>query len=283
MIIGDNKDKVIENIKQNVNNGIYNCKVEVDDPNISQEKKDEIIENYLNNRETFLYKIKNRIAKVIIAIVTNMMNKDTEIRGLENVENINTGAIITSNHFNPLDSIIIQKFAKKMKKSLYIVAQETNLAMTGIIGFMMKYSNIIPISNKISYMKKQFAETIENTLNKNNLLLIYPEQEMWFNYKKPRPLKTGSYYYAAKNNVPVISCFVEMINTTEKENEQFYKVKYVLHILPAIYPEKGKTVKENANIMMKKDYEQKKQAYEKAYNKKLDYTFEKEDIAGWIC
>ena len=49
---------------------------------ILTEKKEEIIENYLNNRETFLYKIKNRIAKVIIAIVTNMMNKDTEIRGL---------------------------------------------------------------------------------------------------------------------------------------------------------------------------------------------------------
>lgn len=34
--------------------------------------------------------------------------------------------------------------------------------------------------------------------------------------------------------------------------------------------------------MMQKDYEQKKEAYEMAYNKKLDYTFEKEDIAGWI-
>lgn len=34
--------------------------------------------------------------------------------------------------------------------------------------------------------------------------------------------------------------------------------------------------------MMEKDYEQKKLAYEKAYNKKLDYIFEIEDIAGLI-
>ena len=53
-------------------------------------------------------------------------------------------------------------------------------------------------------------------------------------------------------------------------------------MLPPIYPDSNKTAKENSIEMMEKDYEQKKNAYEKAYNKKLDYTFNKEDIAGWI-
>lgn len=143
------------------------------------------------------------------------------------------------------------------------------------------HSNIIPISKKISYMKKEFQEIIENTLKRNNYILIYPEEEMWFNYRKPRTLKPGAYYYAAKNNVPIISCFVEIIDTNKTDNSEFYKVKYVLHILPPIYPEHNKTAKENSIKMMEIDYKQKKDAYESAYKQKLDYSFNRGDIAGW--
>ena len=282
MIIGNNKEKVIENIKEAVIKGEYNKKVEVDDPNLSSKQKDEIINKYLNSRKKLSYKIKNKIARAIVGTVTYFQNKNTKIVGLENIKNIKTGAIITSNHFNPLDNTIVRKFAKKAgKRNISIVGQETNLAMSGIIGFMMNYTDIIPISDKVSYMKKDFPKIIEEKLNKREFILIYPEQEMWFNYRKPRPLKTGAYYYAAKNNVPIISCFVEMIDTNQDDNNQFYKVKYVIHILPPIYPDKHKTLKENSTLMMERDYEQKKEAYEKAYHKKLDYQFEENDIAGW--
>lgn len=282
MIIGKNKGKVIENIKNNVQNGDFNSKVEVDDPNLTEEQKDEIIARYLNNRTKLSYKIKNKITRSIISIVRMIQDKDIEIKGIENISNIKTGAILTNNHFNPLDSIIIQKLIKKIKKRLYIVGQESNLAMTGLIGFIMNFTDIVPISNKISYMKKDFANTIQGLIENKNIVLIYPEQEMWFNYRKPRPVKPGAYYYAAKNNVPIISCFVEMINTDKKDNEEFYKLKYVLHILPTIYPSPNKTVKENTKNMMEQDYRQKVEAYEKAYNKKLEYDFKNEDIAGWI-
>ena len=46
------------------------------------------------------------------------------------------------------------------------------------------------------------------------------EQEMWFNYRKPRPPKRGAYYYAAKFNVPIVSFFVEIRDMDEKENER---------------------------------------------------------------
>ena len=283
MIIGDNKGRVIANIKKAIENGEYNKKVEVGDPNLTAKEQEEIIRNYMAKQDKLGYKINSKIANVILSTVTNMENKETEFVGLENIKDITGGAIITSNHFNPLDNIIIQKLARRMgKKKLYIVGQVTNLAMDGFIGFMMNHSNIIPISRQVSYLKKEFAKTIKNKLKENNYILIYPEEEMWFNYKKPRTLKPGAYYYAAKNNVPIISCFVEMINTNEIDNLEFYKVKHVLHILPPIYPDSSKTAKENSVIMMQKDYEQKKQAYEQAYNKKLDYDFEIEDIAGWI-
>ena len=283
MIIGSNKKVVIENIKNALENDEHDRKVEVGDPNLTSEQKEQIINRYLENRNKLSYKIKNKLARILINIAASIQNKETEIVGLENIKDIKTGAIITSNHFNPLDSTVVQTAIKRVGKNrLYIVGQEENLAMQGFIGFIMNYADIIPISNQISYMKKEFPELIQNRLKKNDYILIYPEQEMWFNYRKPRKLKPGAYYFAAKNNVPVISCFVEMQDKEEKDNEEFYKVKYRLHILPPIYPDANKTAKENSVIMMEKDYKQKQEAYEKAYNQKLDYEFNIEDIAGWI-
>lgn len=284
MIIGDNKKEVIKNIEKAVDLQEFNQKVEVNDPQLTAEEKNKIVKRYLKNRNKLTFKTKTKIAKSTIALLTNILEKDTKIVGEENIRNIKGGAIITSNHFNPLDNLIIQKLAKKVfKKRLYIIGQETNLAMTGMVGFFMNYSDIIPISNQISYMKKEFPEVIKEILEKGNLILIYPEQEMWFNYRKPRPLKEGAYYFAAKNNVPIVSCFVEMIETDEKDNEEFNKVKYILHILKPIYPNPNMTIKENSEFMMETDYNQKKEAYEKAYNKKLNYVFEiNEDIAGLI-
>ena len=53
-------------------------------------------------------------------------------------------------------------------------------------------------------MSKNFIPTIRDLLNDKSLILIYPEEEMWFNYRKPRPPKPGAYHYAAKYNVPII-------------------------------------------------------------------------------
>ena len=283
MIIGENRDKVIENIKTAVANEEYNVKVEVDDPNLSSEEKKNVIDNYLNKQRKLTYRFNSVVARDILKIVSWKQNKNTKVVGIKKVKDIKTGAIITSNHFNPLDNIIVRKFAKKAgKKRIYIVSQETNLAMSGFLGFMINHSDIIPISNQVSYMKNDFQKLIKETLDNNNYILIYPEQEMWFNYRKPRSQKPGAYYYASKYNVPIISCFVEIIDKEKMDNEEFKKVKYKIHILDPIYPDKNKSDKQNAEWMCKKDYEQKKAAYEKAYNKKLDYKFEKEDIAGWV-
>lgn len=283
MIIGDYKGQVIGNIREAIEKGEYNNKVEVNDPKLSLEQKKEIINTYLNRRYKLSYKFNNKVARTIHSVVSNVQNKETKILGIRNVRDIKTGAIITSNHFNPLDNTIIKTLTKRLgKKRLYIVGQESNLAMDGFVGYMMNYSDIIPISSGIDYMKKEFPEIIKEKLDKKEYVLIYPEQEMWFNYRKPRPLKSGAYHYAAKNNVPIISCFVEIIDKDEPDNMEFYKVKYVLHVLDPIYPDSTKTLKQNTMEMMEQDYKQKKEAYEKAYNKELNYDFKVDDIAGWI-
>ena len=235
MILGGDRKVVIKNIQEALKNGDYNTKVEVNDPKLTVDEKQKIIYKYIEFQKSPWYGINNRIARLITEIATHSQNKTTKIVGMENIKNIKSGAIITSNHFNQLDNIVIRKFAKKAnKKRLYIVGQETNLAMKGFIGYMMNFMDIIPISDLVSYMKNDFQTQLIEKIEKNNFVLIYPEQEMWFNYKKPRPHKQGAYYYASKLKVPIISCFVEIREREEKDTEEFYKESLIL-IMLAVY------------------------------------------------
>jgi len=283
MIIGDKREQVIENIRQAAENGTFNIKVEVDDPVLTAEQQRSLLDNYLKKRSSIHFRINNRIAQQIADGAARIINQTTKIIGLENVDGITGGAILTSNHFSQIDNTVVRTFARRMgKKKLYIVSQETNLAMSGWVGFLLNYADTIPISTDHSYMSDRFAPMLKELLDKNNYVLIYPEQEMWFNYRKPRPLKRGAYYYAAKFNVPVISCFVEFCDLEELDTAEFHKVQYVMHILPPIFSDPAKTVRENSIAMCMQDYRQKKMAYEAAYRKPLDYRFEPDDIAGWI-
>lgn len=282
MIIGGNKDKVIENIKKNIKNEEFNNKVELNDPVLSDEKRNKVIKKFYkirNNR--FLFYLRRRPAFIYTSYIGLKLDKYIEIEGLDNLKDIKNGAIITSNHFNPIDNMIIRKLIKKYyKKNLYIVIQETNLDMPGFLGYLMNHLNIIPLSKSVNYIINTFKPELKKVLDKKNYVLIYPEEEMWFNYKKPRPCKKGAYQFALDSNVPVISCFVEMVNLEDDDNEQFKQIKYILHVLKPIYKDEKKSYRENIVYMANKDYEQKKECYEKVYNKKLDYNFSYDDIAG---
>ena len=171
---------------------------------------------------------------------------------------------------------------KLRKGRLCIVNQDTNLGMTGLFGFFMNYIDIIPINQNLGWLKNHFDKLLTRSLKAKQLVLIYPEQEMWFNYRKPRPSKSGAYVFAARNMVPIISCFVEIRDKDQLETEQFYQTQYILHILDTIYPDPNKSVSENGREMCARDYQQKVDAYERCYGKKLDYAFTPWDIAGWI-
>ena len=282
-MITPHRDEVIENIKECAQWGKLNDKVEVDDPVLSEEEKKELVLNWNRNRKTADYRKKNQFAKGLLNLVAYFVNLSTRFKGLDNIREVSGGAIITSNHFNPLDNTAILRMAQKAgKKRLFIVSEETNFAMKGIIGFFMKYTNTIPITTDREYMEKDFYPYMQEQLQKGEYVLLYPEQEMWFNYRKPRPPKRGAYYFAAKMQVPIISCFVEIRDMPPKEAPKFHWVRYVVHVLKPIYPDPKKSIRENSVAMMNRDYEQKKDAYERAYHKPLVYDFYDEDIAGWI-
>ena len=282
MIIGENRTAVIENIKEALKKLDFYAKVETNDPVLTDQESSEIIEKFLSDRKKIGYKLKMRTACFAADVVTAFINKNTEIIGCEKAERISGGAIVTSNHFSPIENTVVRHYVnKKLKKRLCIVSQVTNFAMKGIIGFFMNFANTVPLSGNIKFMTGDFMNVLNEHIHNNEVILIYPEQEMWFNYRKPRPPKRGAYYFAAKLNVPVISCFVEIIDLDKNDTDEFKKIRYRIHILDVLKPDPDVSVRENSRRLCDADYGLKKTAYENIYGKKLSYEFENSDIAGW--
>lgn len=284
MISENTRFQVIENIKNSLKENEFYNRVEVDDPIITAEESKAITDAYIDNRLKIGFKVKTKIACVAADVAMKVINKDTEIIGLEKIPDNLGGVIITSNHFSPLENTIVRYLNRKIgRKKLNIICKDSNFAMSGPIGFLMNYAGTIPISIQPRYLARDFLSILkEKLVDKKESVLLYPEQEMWFNYRKPRPPKGGAYFYAAKLNVPIISCFVEMIDTNEPDGKSgnFNKVKYKLYVLDVLYPSKECSTKENTERLAATDYKLKKECYEKVYGKKLNYTFEPCDIAG---
>ena len=282
MIIGGDRSAVIENIKKAASEQRFNDKVEIGDPDLTEKEKLQIFDDFFDNRTKAGYLIKCFFVRRLADIAAFILNRKLEIKGVENYTSVKGGAMITCNHYNHLDSTVLRYLVKKYGNTrLYTASQDTNFAIKGAHGLLMKYADTIPVTRNLHRMKK-FELMLSEHLKKGNQVLIYPEQEMWFNYKKPRPVKDGAYYYAAKLNVPVISCFTEMQPLEKNDNGQFKKVKLILHVLPPIFPDESKNFRENSVIMRETDEKQKREAFEKAYGKELVYDFDYSDIAGYI-
>lgn len=283
MILGDNRVDVIKNIRDFALAEDFHRKVEINDPVLTAEESRAITQNYIESRNLVMFRIKSAIAVTMAKIATKIINKNTEIVGLEKIPDDLKGVIITSNHFGPLENTVIRHLTNKLKRrKLNIISQTSNFAMKGFIGFIMNYANTIPISAEPRYLARDFLYVMkEKLVEKGEAVLLYPEQEMWFNYRKPRPPKNGAFFYASKLNVPIVSCFVEIVDLDEDDTPEFKKVKYILHVLDVLYPDIDKTAKENVEWLATQDYELKKECYEKSYNKALTYDFDSSDIAGW--
>ncbi len=284
MIFGDNREAVIKNIQKAANKRDFTAKAEIGDPQMTLDERLKLVNDYWKNRKSFSSKINNQIGHAMLTTFAKTLAGSTEFKGLENLNNLPIGgAIVTANHFNQIDSLPIKLLANKMHHQLSIVIEDTNLMLPGFFRYLMNYVGTIPLVQSASYIGNEFPKHLSNALAKNNWVLIYPEQEMWWNYRKPRKLQRGAYYFAAKQNVPVISLFIEIsdLPKIEKKDSNFYETKYIVHVLQPIFPDVSLSANENAHKMMEQDYQQKVAAYEKIYGKKLNYDFKDWDIAGW--
>lgn len=202
-----------------------------------------------------------------------------EYKGIENLEKVADGAVITCNHFNAFDSFAIQlafEQGKLKKKKMYRVIREGNYTgFPGFYGVLMRHCNTLPLSSNFKTMEK-FIAAVDRVLEKNQFVLVYPEQGMWWNYRKPRPLQKGTFTFAARNNKPVLPVFITMEDSDVLDDDGFYVQEYTVHFCEPIYPDPNKKRAQNSCEMRDKNYEAWKAVYEQTYGEKLTYSCDEE-------
>ena len=202
----------------------------------------------------------------------NFIIKD--IVGIENYLSVKNGAIITCNHFSIYDHYAIFRAIRpyfKKNQQLYKVIREGNYtSFKGIFGYFFRHCSTLPLSSNKETMIK-FLKSVATLLSRGEKILIYPEQAMWRNYKKPRPMKDGAFKIACKNNVPIIPCFITTDDTDKFDVDGLPIQSYTLWFLPPIHPDKNLSIKEDAERIKNENYNLWKEIYEKVYKKPLVY------------
>ena len=276
-ITNTGRHAIVEKIAALEKEGRFDEDVE-DDPPGKQLLPDDI--DYEKN--PWKKRLRTRFAFKIARWFVNYLLKEKslvikDIVGIENFRNLETGAIITCNHFNAYDSFAMdltfdQSLMRAKGKKMYRIIKEANYtSFPGFYGFLMRNCNTLPLSSNKDTMRK-LLKAVDNILSSGDFILVYPEQSMWWNYRKPKPLKKGAFKFAAKSNVPVLPVFITMEDTDVKEDGEFFVQAYTIHVGKPIYPDKDKPVVENADEMLEKNYLWWKEVYEDFYKIPLTYT-----------
>ncbi|MBQ7272626.1 MAG: 1-acyl-sn-glycerol-3-phosphate acyltransferase [Bacteroidales bacterium] len=284
LLVTPGRELAIENIRRAALEGRFNDKTEPFDPEITPEALKADILGYVSRLNSPVQKLKTAVARAIVdSWVRKWSEPVNEITGIRNLFTVQGPAFLTSNHFNPFDNGVHRTLSRLTGRDrLVAISQGTNFVMPGLNGFILRNIDVIPLIQEPSYMNGAFRTLMRRNLDRNRFILIYPEQEMWFNYRKPRPGKRGAFLFAAEYGVPVVPTFVEMVDLPEIVAPGFHDVKLVLHVLPPIFPDPEKSSRENSFIMCRADYDAKVRCYEQCYGRPLTYEFSKEDIAGLI-
>ena len=232
--------------------------------------------DYLNDKLS--NRIKNKIANIMGArffdkMIANRQLIIKEVRGIENFCAVEVGRIVTCNHFSVGDNYAVWVALRDHMegKMLYKVIREGNYTNPPKpFGLFMRHCNTLPLSSQLPTMKK-FLKAVSVLLSRGETILIYPEQGLWWNYRKPRPMQDGAFALAVRNKAPVVPIFITMEDSDVIDGDGFPVQEFTLHILPAIYPDLSLSPSEAKEKMKKENYDAWVKVYEDFYGKPLVY------------
>ena len=269
--------KVLERIADRELKAQWDIDVE-DDPETIELKPNKV--DYLNKKLSSKIKtfFANKLGQKFFD--TMIKNKDViikEVKGIENFQKVQGGAMITCNHFNAFDNYAVFTAIRPYMngKMLYKVIREGNYT-NGPKPFRLffRHCNTLPLSGNTETMKK-FMNAVSVLLARGEKILMYPEQAMWWNYRKPRPCKNGVYKLAVNNKVPIIPIFITMQDSNIVGRDGFFVQEYTINIMEPLYPNNELKKTENIEYLKNENYRMCKEVYEEFYGIPLTYTCDK--------
>jgi 1-acyl-sn-glycerol-3-phosphate acyltransferase len=268
------KLELLRRIAELERKGLWHLDVE-DDPVTYPLMPDKV--DYLN--EKLSSKIKNRIANIAATrffdkMILNRQLIIKEVRGIENFTAVKGGKIVTCNHFSIGDNYAVWVALREHMdgKLLYKVIREGNYTNPPKpFGLFMRHCNTLPLSSQTATMRKLLG-AVRVLLERGETILIYPEQSMWWNYRKPKPMQDGAFTLAVRNNTPIVPIFITMEDSDVLDGDGFFVQEYTVNILPAIYPDTTLSGMDAKKKMKEENYEAWVRVYEDFYKTPLVYA-----------
>ncbi len=265
---------VLARIAEYEKNGYFDRDVEDDPPTVplqpgtvdyTKSKLSTKVATFVANRVAYAY-FERMIRRKQLII--------SAVHGIEHVREADCGAMITCNHFHPFDNYAVFKAVESElpKRELYKIIREGNYtSFPGLYGYFFRHCNTLPLGSHFRVLGELNA-AVEKLLARGEKILIYPEQGMWWNYKKPRPLKEAAFRFAAKSMAPVIPMFITMEDSDQIDEAGFPIQALTVHILPLIRPDPRFSVRENCAAMRQENEKCWKETYEAVYGIPLSYS-----------
>ena len=279
--LSEERRAILQKIEEYEAKGWFDKPIE-NDPEAPELKPEKV--DYLCKKASSRFK--RRVANLIAdRYFLNLIKKGViTIDGVQGEEylqdGLKNGAIVLCNHFSPFDNYIVFHCIRKYlpKKYLYKIIREGNYTnFPGLYGFFFRHCNTLPLSrNRRTLMN--FLSAVDTLLKSGESILVYPEQEMWWNYRKPRPFKIGGFKMAYKAGVPVLPVFITMQHDEARFDEHGYPLqRHTVHVMPPIYPDLSLGEKAGAQAMLDAAQALYAQKYEEVYNTPLTYGEGKEE------
>ena len=268
------KSELLRRIEELEKQELWHLDVE-DDPETYPLTADKV--DYLNEKP--INKLKNKVANFFGArffdkMIENRQLIIKEVRGIENFTSVSGGKLVTCNHFSICDNYAVWVALRDRMEGrlLYKVIREGNYTNPPKpFGLFMRHCNTLPLSSQKTTMIK-FMKAFSTLLSRGETILIYPEQGMWWNYKKPRPMQNGAFSLAVRNKAPIVPIFITMEDSDVLDPDGFFVQEYTLHVLPPIYPDPKLSYAEAKQDMKQKNYAAWVKTYEDFYGKPLTYA-----------
>ena len=233
------KQEILNRIKEYESLGKFHESVEDDPPapELLPEKADYLCKKLSS-------KIKRRTANFVgdrffLGLIKKGVLVIDGVEGVEYLDVLKQGAVLTCNHFSPFDNYIVFHCIRKAlpRKYLYKVIREGNYTnFPGLYGFLFRHCNTLPLSSNRRTMMN-FTSAVNKLLRRGETILVYPEQEMWWNYRKPRPFKAGAFKMAYRAGVPVLPTFITLQDSPDHFDENGYPLqRHTFHVMPPDLP-----------------------------------------------
>ena len=194
-----------------------------------------------------------------------------KVKGKKNLRAIKkSGAISVCNHAHELDTLLV-----KLTLGCYRTFHTGSyyLLKRGWAGRIFKSGGFLPVGTTVKDLQN-LQNAVGTLVKKGKIVNFYPEHALWRRYEKVRPFKPGAFRFAVKFDVPVIPVFMEFRETKLRKLLRMQK-KVVVHILPAVYPDREGAIKERTQALLERVHGDMENKYTEVYRRPMVFKWER--------